>query len=153
MNTDPTNTAGAVPSVPGDEEIMEIVGRATAAPWGINGNADGRAYGVSAYREGYRGAPVVVWRGIARPKSAEGLANGRLIAISPTVIPALLERARRAEEALSLCARVIEIAALSRRVHGYDVTRRAELDEALEAALGSDALQAQLEAPHPKDPK
>ena len=42
--------------------------------------------GVSAKgASGYR-TPVVVWRGIARPASAEGQANARLIAAAPELL-------------------------------------------------------------------
>lgn len=73
------------------------VGGHTAGEWSLDvvpsggafGSAAGRAYGVSAKSAaGYR-TPVVVWRGIARPASAEGQANARLIAAAPDLLEAL----------------------------------------------------------------
>ncbi len=61
----------------------------TLGPWQPDDHPNGRYYGVSAYREGFKGAPIVVWRGIARPGSAEGKANARLIAAAPAMLEAL----------------------------------------------------------------
>jgi hypothetical protein len=74
-----------------------VAGGHTAGEWSLDvvpsggafGAAAGRAYGVSAKSaSGYR-TPVVVWRGIARPASAEGQANARLIAAAPELLEAL----------------------------------------------------------------
>ena len=61
----------------------------TPGPWRCDGSTNGRFYGVSAYREGFRGVPIVVWRGLARPATAEGNANARLIAAAPDLYEAL----------------------------------------------------------------
>lgn len=63
----------------------------TPGPWRADGNTNGNFYGVSAVREGFRGSPVVVWRGIARPSSAEGRANAHLIAAAPELLATLAE--------------------------------------------------------------
>lgn len=76
-----------------------VAGKHTAGEWSLDvvpsggafGAAGGRAYGVSAKgASGYR-TPVVVWRGIARPASAEGQANARLIAAAPELLAAAIK--------------------------------------------------------------
>jgi hypothetical protein len=82
--------AGAVPSVPTDEEIMEIVGRAIStapAPWRTDEDEPRTLDVAYTDRDGITG-----W--VCEYLQPE---HAALIALSPTVIPALLERARRAE--------------------------------------------------------
>lgn len=64
------------------------MGEHTPGPWFVNHGRSGASYGVG---QGNGGAIVVVWRGIARPKSSNGAANARLIAAAPDLLAAAIE--------------------------------------------------------------